>query len=312
MSQSKNDLFNEFNKLELSLVTNEKVIGSGGFGTVYRSKIGGLIVANKMIYESKIELSIPEMKIMKKLRHPNVPIFYGCALDKKSGENRKVGIILEFIKGLNFSEYIQTLNNHFLKILHLIELANIVIYLHESNIIHRDLKPENIMIDEKNLSLKLLDYGISKENNRTEIDTAPVGTRRYMPPETYQLTDEDKSRITSKCDVWAFGCIAQVVICKEEPWDKLEQNQIVGQLLKSSNLIISSQVKDLKLRILIENCTKADPNERYNMRTVKERLLEYLVDILKLHREGNNTEILFSEFKPYQSKAYNNLENFIF
>ena len=33
---------------------------------------------------------------------------------------------------------------------------------HERNIVHRDIKPENILLTDKELSIKLADFGLSK------------------------------------------------------------------------------------------------------------------------------------------------------
>jgi len=50
------------------------------------------------------------------------------------------------------------------------ELKNIVkkmieafTFLHDKNICHRDIKPDNILYDEKKKTIKLIDFGISKQ-----------------------------------------------------------------------------------------------------------------------------------------------------
>mmetsp|Transcript_23301 Transcript_23301/g.27347 ORF Transcript_23301/g.27347 Transcript_23301/m.27347 type:complete len:95 (-) Transcript_23301:38-322(-) len=40
-------------------------------------------------------------------------------------------------------------------------------HIHVNNVVHRDLKPQNCMID-KNMQLRIIDFGLSKSVQRTE------------------------------------------------------------------------------------------------------------------------------------------------
>jgi serine/threonine-protein kinase Chk2 len=49
-------------------------------------------------------------------------------------------------------------------------------YLHERNIVHRDIKPENILLTDKNLSVKLADFGLAKIIGEESFTTTLCGT----------------------------------------------------------------------------------------------------------------------------------------
>lgn len=203
--------------------------------------------------------------------------------------NYKICIISELIRGQTFDNYVYANDLPIVQVLiHLIDFSAIVLYCHQMKIIHRDLKPENIMIDNK-LNIKLLDYGISKIYDNNETITKTVGTVRYMPPESFRIIESEstyyqensKCLISAKSDVWAFGCIIQELTTRTKPWDGMNDHQIMGMLYKESSFPLSEKLKDLKLRALIENCTKVNPNERYSMVTVKRKLIEVLYDKIK-------------------------------
>ncbi len=69
------------------------------------------------------------------------------------------------------------------------EVGRALNYIHNRNppILHRDIKPENICICENN-SVKLGDFGISKEYNKDDYgenyNTETCSTLEYMSPET--------------------------------------------------------------------------------------------------------------------------------
>ena len=85
-----------------------------------------------------------------------------------------------------------------------------VAYVHERNIIHRDLKPENILLakDEENcFDVKIVDFGLSAEQNWRLEQNERAGTPIYMAPE--QATKKGYSK---KVDLWACGIMAYMLL----------------------------------------------------------------------------------------------------
>ena len=54
-------------------------------------------------------------------------------------------------------------------------------FIHERGYLHRDLKPENLLYQDN--SLKIADFGLSKEYVKTANQTNYVSTRWYRAPE---------------------------------------------------------------------------------------------------------------------------------
>ncbi len=57
-----------------------------------------------------------------------------------------------------------------------IQLFQGIKYLHERSIVHRDIKPENILLTDKNLSVKLADFGLAKIIGEESFTTTLCGT----------------------------------------------------------------------------------------------------------------------------------------
>ena len=55
-------------------------------------------------------------------------------------------------------------------------------YIHAKQIVHRDLKPSNIMITHNGNHVKLIDFGLS-DNDDFALLKQPAGTPGYISPE---------------------------------------------------------------------------------------------------------------------------------
>ena len=84
-------------------------------------------------------------------------------------------------------------------------LLNGVAYVHARDIVHRDLKPENILMNSEEDDcdeVRIVDFGLSAEQNWRLRPDAVAGTPIYMAPE--QVTKKGYSK---KVDLWACGII---------------------------------------------------------------------------------------------------------
>ena len=95
------------------------------------------------------------------------------------------------------------------------EILEPLAYLHAQGIAHRDLKPENIMFvsEEDTKHIKLLDFGFAKAVTVDSTDVSMVGTLGYKAPEIFK-----KEPYSTKCDMWALGVIAYILLCGFPPF----------------------------------------------------------------------------------------------
>nr|KAJ0219100.1 hypothetical protein LSAT_V11C300124170 [Lactuca sativa] len=184
-------------------------LGIGGFGAVYYGKLqDGREVAVKRLYEhnyKRVQHFMNEIKILTRLRHPNLVVLYGCT----SRQSHELLLVYEYISNGTLADHLHgelanpSLLTWPVRMNIAIETARALVYLHASEIIHRDVKTSNILLDH-NFSAKVADFGLSRllPNDVAHISTAPQGTPGYVDPQyhnRYQLTD--------KSDVYSFGVV---------------------------------------------------------------------------------------------------------
>ncbi|CEL96930.1 unnamed protein product [Vitrella brassicaformis CCMP3155] len=185
-------------------------LGRGGFGVVYRGVFKGRPVAVKVAHPSEelapheqfIEV-LREVEPMFHLRHPNIVEFLGvCAADEKHG----LMIVTELCECGSLDKYLAKnrplppdVRDRFVR-----EICEGVQYLHDHGIAHLDLKPGNILLA-KYLVIKISDFGMTRNTQRTTSSFAGGGTYNFMSPET--MNPEKLVKPSTKSDIWTLGGI---------------------------------------------------------------------------------------------------------
>ncbi|KAF2655402.1 Pkinase-domain-containing protein [Lophiostoma macrostomum CBS 122681] len=115
-----------------------------------------------------------------------------------------------------------------------VQLFQGVKYLHERNIVHRDIKPENILLTDKDLHVKLADFGLAKIIGEESFTTTLCGTPSYVAPEI--LESSNHRRYTRAVDVWSLGVVLYICLCGFPPFS--------DELYSSENpYTLSQQIK---------------------------------------------------------------------
>jgi serine/threonine-protein kinase len=186
----------------------EGVVGSGGMATVYRATDLELeeVVALKVFQQvvqnrSRLERFRREMKLSRKLVHPNVVRIY------EFGTWRGVRFItMELLVGDDLEVHLRKADGP----LSVSEALRLMIQAceglgaaHEQGVIHRDIKPQNLFVTEGGKRLKIMDFGIAKVTNSASVSVTGVrvGTPRYMAPEQIQGGVD----VGPAADIYALG-----------------------------------------------------------------------------------------------------------
>ena len=81
---------------------------------------------------------------------------------------------------------------------------------------HRDIKPENILLVDKNLHVKLADFGVASRTTGLS-ESSVVGTPYWMAPEVIEL-----SGATTASDIWSLGCTVIELLEGKPPYYNLQ------------------------------------------------------------------------------------------
>nr|XP_029151509.1 probable LRR receptor-like serine/threonine-protein kinase At1g51880 [Arachis hypogaea] len=203
---------------EVIKMTNnfDRILGRGGFGTVYHGFIEDIQVAVKMLSLSSVhgyQQFVAEVKLLMRVHHRNLTSLIGYC-----NEDTNIGLIYEYMSNGNLDEHLSGKNNGGLclnwedRLRIALEAAQGLEYLHNGckpPIIHRDVKCTNILLNE-NFHAKLADFGLSKcfaADGDTHVSTIVAGTPGYLDPE-YTTSN----RLTEKSDVYSFGVVLLRII----------------------------------------------------------------------------------------------------
>mmetsp|Transcript_36109 Transcript_36109/g.93256 ORF Transcript_36109/g.93256 Transcript_36109/m.93256 type:complete len:455 (-) Transcript_36109:88-1452(-) len=89
-----------------------------------------------------------------------------------------------------------------------------VAYLHHHSYAHRDIKAENYLLETQaeDASLRLVDFGLSKNFAAARRMTSRVGTPFTTAPEVFEGSYDEK------CDVWSVGIVCFMLFLGAPPW----------------------------------------------------------------------------------------------
>ncbi|CAN0870405.1 Receptor-like kinase TMK3 [Linum grandiflorum] len=267
----------------------DRILGRGGFGTVYRGEIqdGTKIAVKRMegsvVSDKGLTEFMSEIKVLTQVRHRHLVSLLGYCLDG----NEKI-LVYEYMPKGTLSRFLFHWNDEGLKPLEwtrrltiALDVARAVEYMHDlahESFIHRDLKPSNILLGD-NMRAKVADFGLVRRapEGMNSISTRLAGTFGYMAPE-YAVT----GRVTVKVDVFSFGVILMELITGRRALDETEPEESVHLVTWFRRKLVDKKVFDQVIDSSIEqneetlasistvgdlagHCTAREPSQRPEM-----------------------------------------------
>ena len=242
-----------------------KIIGRGGFGTVFsgiclREKTQ---VAVKEVYKAKVikmtaDGKIPlEVTLMEQVK--NVPGVIKILDWFEMPESFL--IVMEHCQGQDLFDFISehgVLKETQARIIFK-QLLEIVMMCHKNGVLHRDIKGENILIDTTNKNkVKLIDFGAGTDLHHGVYKDFD-GTRVYAPPEWVKYCCYTANGVT----VWSLGILLYNMVFGDIPF-KSDSQILLGHPPKClSNTNLSPELNEL-----IEGCLVTNPSHRLTLEAV--------------------------------------------
>ncbi|KAL7103792.1 hypothetical protein ACP275_08G201000 [Erythranthe tilingii] len=205
-------------------LSNKDVIGSGGYGVVYKLVIGdGISFAVKRLNRISADQDRGferELEAMGDIKHRNIVTLHGYYTAPHYNllvyELMSNGSLDGLLHGKSMNKTFLDWPSRY-KIA--LGAARGISYLHHDcvpHIIHRDIKSSNILLD-RNLEARVSDFGLATlmEPDKTHVSTLVAGTFGYLAPEYF-----DTGKATAKGDVYSFGVVLLELLTGKKPTDE--------------------------------------------------------------------------------------------
>ncbi|XP_034390292.1 interleukin-1 receptor-associated kinase 4 isoform X2 [Cyclopterus lumpus] len=211
-----------------------RLLGEGGFGTVYKGLLNDKPVAVKKLNPMD-DISVDELRVqfnqeiqtLKALKHENLVDMVGFSCD---GQHPCLvyalmvnGSLLDRLARLEGSLPLSWRQRSLIAE----GTARGLEYLHSNHHVHRDVKSANILLDETFVA-KISDFGLTrasaKRTSTTMMTERIVGTRAYMAPEAL------RGEITPRSDVFSFGVVLLEILSGLPPVDEKREPQFLMEM----------------------------------------------------------------------------------
>jgi serine/threonine protein kinase/formylglycine-generating enzyme required for sulfatase activity len=260
----------------------ERVIGQGGFGTVYLAhdeqlnrRVAVKVPHAKLISKPEdAEAYLAEARTVANLDHPGiVPVH-----DVGSMENCPCYIVTKYIPGTDLATKIKQRRLKFRDAAEIVAtVAESLHYAHKQGLVHRDVKPGNILMGEDDKPY-VVDFGLALREENVGKGPKYAGTPAYMSPE--QARGEGH-RVDGRSDVFSLGIVFYELLSGRKPF----RGDTVAELMEQVTSYEARPLRqyDEKLPKELERiCHKAmakRANDRYSSaHDMAEDLRHFLVE----------------------------------
>ena len=205
----------------------ERVIGTGGMGTVYLAQ-NPTSPRHDALKVLSGDLSrdpgfrdrfVREADIASVLDHPNIVSIYS----RGETEDGHLWIAMQFVPGTDAEAALLAGTMTPMRAIHIVEeVAKALDYAHQRNVVHHDVKPANFLLsDEVGDDEKVLlgDFGVARalDDVGISMDGSLTATLAYAAPEVIA-----GGAIDGRADLYSLGCTLFRMLTGKRPFFKAE------------------------------------------------------------------------------------------
>jgi formylglycine-generating enzyme required for sulfatase activity len=304
------------------------IIGQGGFGRTFLAVdedkpskpfcvIKQFSPQDPATRSKALELFDQEAQQLEILgKHPQIPELFAHFV-----ENDQSYLVQEFINGITLKEELENqgvFSEQQIRAL-LVDLLNILEFVHSRKVIHRDIKPDNIIRRQADQKLVLVDVGaakVLKQVQRTVTGTQ-IGSAEYCAPEQ----NMGKARFNS--DLYSLGVTCLHLLTQVSPFDLyavhdmewvwrdyLNGNRVSNNLGKILDRLIehasrkryqstTEVLADLKSPVSKSSPVKPSPPVQFSQPISRNNAQTYHYEIITLNKRGD-----IAQRQPGQNQGY--------
>jgi serine/threonine protein kinase len=262
----------------------EGVLGSGGFGTVYRAMDTELLrsVALKIANPNRNDPDtlLTEARKAASLHHPHVITVYDVGRFEE-----RVFIVSQLVEGRSLKDVAYSAKPTVSQIAQWMnQVAEALELAHKNGLVHRDLKPSNIIINTDQQAM-VSDFGIAFHADEIDQIEPLTGTLPYMSPE--QVQGESKL-MGPKSDVFSFGVMLYELLSGKHPFLSKTSSETIPKI----NAAKPEPLTDapVQLKSICEQCLSLRPEDRPSAAQIVVTLREF--------SEAGHRSSIFQAFLP--------------
>jgi serine/threonine protein kinase len=200
-------------------------LGSGGMGRVFlaRHRVLGRLAAVKLVRYDRRKCAVTrtrflrEVRLIGRLNHENVV----HALDAGMAHGAFY-LAMEYVHGPDLSRML--VSGGKMDAGRACEYARQAAlglqHIHDRGLIHRDVKPANLSLSANGRTVKVLDVGLARRNNKVVNDAGISQARKLIGSPDYASPEQvlDSRRADPRADLYALGCTLYHMLAGHVPF----------------------------------------------------------------------------------------------